>query len=70
MKEYYIIGQDSDDGMKWYFIKDYTNEEQPVSHYDYTEDKAEAVLAALNGSYANILVVDEPLANKLLELKK
>ena len=35
-----------------------------------TEDKAEAVLAALNGSYANILVVDEPLANKLLELKK
>lgn len=42
MKEYYIIGQDFDDGMKWYFIKDYTNEEQPVSHYDYTEDKDEA----------------------------
>lgn len=42
MKEYYIIGQDFDDGMKWYFIKDYTNEEQPVSNYDYTEDKAEA----------------------------
>ena len=42
MKKYYIIGQNFDDGMKWYFIKDYTNEEQPVSHYDYTEDKAEA----------------------------
>ena len=42
MKEYYIIGQDFDDCMKWYFIKDYTNEEQPVSHYDYTEDKNEA----------------------------
>lgn len=42
MKEYYIIGQDFEDGMKWYFIKDYTNEEQPVSHYDYTEDKEEA----------------------------
>lgn len=42
MKKYYIIGQDFDDGMRWYFIKDYTNEEQPVSHFDYTEDKDEA----------------------------
>ena len=35
-----------------------------------TQDKAQAVLAALNGGYVDILVVDEPLANKLLELKK
>lgn len=42
MKKYYIIGQDFDDGMRWDFIKDYTNEEQPVSHFDYTEDKDEA----------------------------
>lgn len=42
MKTYYIVGNDVNDGMCWYFIKDYTNEEQPVSRYDYTEDKNEA----------------------------
>jgi hypothetical protein len=42
MKTYYIVGNDVNDGMRWYFIKDYTNEEQPVSRYDYTEDKNEA----------------------------
>lgn len=35
-----------------------------------TEQKAEATMAVLNGNYINILVVDEPLALKLLETKK
>ena len=35
-----------------------------------TEENAEATLSVLNGQYANILVVDEPLAHKLLEFKK
>lgn len=35
-----------------------------------TAEKAEAVLAVLNGHYCNILVTDEPLANRLLELGK
>lgn len=34
-----------------------------------TADKAEATLAVLNGKYINILIVDEPLAKRLLELK-
>ena len=42
MKKYYIVGQDFDDGMRWYYIKDYSNQEQPVSYFDYTEDKDEA----------------------------
>ncbi|MBO4358526.1 MAG: hypothetical protein J5796_01860 [Erysipelotrichaceae bacterium] len=33
-------------------------------------ENADAVMAVLNGGYADILVVDEPLANRLLELKK
>ena len=35
-----------------------------------TVDKAEATYAVLNGEYVDVLVVDEPLANKLLEYKK
>ena len=35
-----------------------------------TAEKAEATLAVLRGSYADILVVDEPLAIKLIELAK
>ncbi len=35
-----------------------------------TADNAEAVMAVMNGGYVNILVVDEPLAMRLLELKK
>lgn len=35
-----------------------------------TAEKAESTLAVLNGGYADILIVDEPLALRLLELKK
>ena len=35
-----------------------------------TAEKAESTLAVLNGGYADILVVDEPLALKLLEFRK
>ena len=35
-----------------------------------TAEKAETTLAALNGGFADILVVDEPLAGKLLELRE
>ena len=35
-----------------------------------TAEKAESTLAVLNGGYADILIVDEPLALKLLEFKK
>ena len=35
-----------------------------------TAAKAEATLAVINGGYCDVLIVDEPLANALLELKK
>jgi len=35
-----------------------------------TADKADATLAVLNGGYADILIVDEPLAVRLLEFSK
>ena len=35
-----------------------------------TAQKAEATMAVLRGGYADILIVDEPLALKLLELSK